>query len=107
MRRVILVIAVLVAACASGGGQWHYDKPGADYQEYVETRNECAQKHTMAYSGAGAYVNAYAGGYNPRRITCLNGGMFDSCMAVAGWSRVDPPAGFVAPGEGITTCPDT
>ncbi|MDG1957953.1 MAG: hypothetical protein P8K76_02090 [Candidatus Binatia bacterium] len=97
---MLLLLAVAISGCAS-----RYSKPGGSYQEYLETRHQCLQENMMRYSELGIYINSDFGSAGSKQTSCLNGGMFASCMAVKGWIR--DSEGFAPPGGGVSVCPGT
>ena len=102
-RWSVTLLAVVIATSGCAPRVTRFAKPGGTHQEYMQTRHRCLKENMQEYYGAGVYANNSFGGVNLTATTCLNGGMFDTCMAMEGW-QIDSK-GFAPPGRGVRRCP--
>lgn len=106
MHAFMTVVGVVILSMTTGCGASvvsKFSKQGASYSDYLQDRQACQKEYTMRYEYARA--DAYRG--QAESTTCVNHGMFVSCMAIKGWLR-DQTNGYAPPPGGVVRgCPGT
>jgi hypothetical protein len=94
----LIALSLLQSGCARPTVGWA--RSGASYPQYLEQRMECAQQ-AMTSEG-GVYSDQY--GVSGRSRSCMNQGVFFSCMYGKGWTRNDARGFTPPPGGSIQLC---
>jgi len=115
MRTLLSAVLVLVIGGATVGcttmnslnEPLAWGKPGGTYEEYMENRLTCIHESMMNYSAGAAVIGSYGGASRSNSTSCLNRGLFGTCMTMKGWAT-KKAGGFKPPKAAwVTGCPGT